>query len=114
MSLKLLQPMVHVPEGHRLRCFCDRFEGDDPLQLAIHALGCTSISEMRTHRHNDMRDLLARSLRTLRAGAQINTEVVLPRDRKGVVEGKRVSVRVDLGGRRDIKKQTTIRIQQNL
>src|SRR3546814_305425 len=79
MSLKLLQPMVHVPEGHRLRCFCDRFEGDDPPQLAIHALECTSISEMRTHRHNDMRDLLSRSLRTLRAGAQINTEVVLPR-----------------------------------
>src|SRR3546814_19464546 len=28
-----------------------------------------------------------------------------PRDRKSVVEGKSVSVRVDLGGRRDIKKQ---------
>src|SRR3546814_16479642 len=28
-----------------------------------------------------------------------------PRDRKSVVEGKRVSVRVDLGGRRSIKKK---------
>src|SRR3546814_17557700 len=30
------------------------------------------------------------------------------RDRKSVVEGKSVSVRVDLGGRRIIKKKTTI------
>src|SRR3546814_13663025 len=31
-----------------------------------------------------------------------------PQDRKGVVEGKSVSVRVDLGGRRIIKKKTKI------
>src|SRR3546814_13278969 len=30
-----------------------------------------------------------------------------PADRKSVVQGKRVSVRVDLGGRRNIKKKTT-------
>src|SRR3546814_14808191 len=35
----------------------------------------------------------------LRAGAQ---------DRKSVVEGKSVSVRVDLGGRRSIKKKTKV------
>src|SRR3546814_15396199 len=32
---------------------------------------------------------------------------VHPLDRKSVVEGKSVSVRVDLGGRRSIKKKTT-------
>src|SRR3546814_12450829 len=32
--------------------------------------------------------------------------VALRRDRKSVVQGKRVSVRVDLGGRRIIKKKT--------
>src|SRR3546814_12483921 len=31
-------------------------------------------------------------------------------DRKSVVEGKRVSVRVDIGGRRIIKKKTSLRI----
>src|SRR3546814_11557369 len=34
----------------------------------------------------------------------------LPADRKSVVEGKSVSVRVDLGGRRSIKKKNKITI----
>src|SRR3546814_13345327 len=34
-----------------------------------------------------------------------------PHDRKSVVEGKRVSVRVDLGGRRIITKKTTNQTQ---
>src|SRR3546814_12682696 len=33
----------------------------------------------------------------------------LPPDRKSVVEGKSVSVRVDLGGRRSIKKKKTLK-----
>src|SRR3546814_11467821 len=37
--------------------------------------------------------------------ARLNARRVA-RDRKSVVSGKRVSVRVDLGGRRSIKKQT--------
>src|SRR3546814_19935455 len=35
-----------------------------------------------------------------------------PRDRKSVVSGKSVSVRVDLGGRRIIKKKTKTKIKQ--
>src|SRR3546814_16876336 len=35
------------------------------------------------------------------------------RDRKSVVSGKRVSVRVDLGGRRSIKKKKTINTQKH-
>jgi hypothetical protein len=34
---------------------------------------------MRTARHNEMRDVLATYLRSLRSGAQVNTEVVLAR-----------------------------------
>src|SRR3546814_19243063 len=33
-------------------------------------------------------------------------------DRKSVVEGKSVSVRVDIGGRRIIKKKTTVKIER--
>src|SRR3546814_11100884 len=36
-----------------------------------------------------------------------NARLVFAKDRKGVVEGKSVSVRVDLGGRRLLKKQNT-------
>lgn len=79
LCLKLLQPVVAVPEGGRLRCFCDRFDDADPLALAVHAVGCTSLSEMRSARHNDMRDAIAGFLRSLRSGAQVNTEVVLAR-----------------------------------
>src|SRR3546814_13114131 len=38
--------------------------------------------------------------------------LALDQDRKSVVEGKRVSVRVDLGGRRIIKKKKTIQKEQ--
>src|SRR3546814_12526661 len=41
---------------------------------------------------------------TGKMGAQYQTEAFDGSDRKSVVEGKRVSVRVDLGGRRIIKK----------
>src|SRR3546814_17282217 len=40
--------------------------------------------------------------------ADIDTPATHPSDRKSVVEGKRVSVRVDLGGRRLINKKKTI------
>src|SRR3546814_11442759 len=41
-------------------------------------------------------------------GVDLHIEAAL-QDRKSVVEGKSVSVRVDLGGRRIIKKKTTAR-----
>src|SRR3546814_15579648 len=43
------------------------------------------------------------------APASINALVASPVDRKSVVEGKSVSVRVDIGGRRSIKKKKKYR-----
>src|SRR3546814_17204912 len=40
-----------------------------------------------------------------RAAVETQHHMIAGRDRKSVVEGKRVSVRVDLGGRRIIKKK---------
>src|SRR3546814_18043387 len=51
------------------------------------------------------------ALRALLKGAMAAYDPLL--DRKGVVSGKSVSVRVDLGGRRIIKKKT-IRSQQTV
>src|SRR3546814_18370865 len=39
------------------------------------------------------------------------TAARMVRDRKGVGEGKRGAVRVDLGGRRIIKKKTTLKVE---
>src|SRR3546814_17752408 len=46
-------------------------------------------------------------LSLLRQAADLELQSKPVQDRKSVVEGKRVSVRVDLGGRRIIKKQKT-------
>src|SRR3546814_20344180 len=45
-------------------------------------------------------------MRDVRARPAAAVERIDPRDRKSVVEGKSVSVRVDLGGRRTINKKT--------
>src|SRR3546814_12433177 len=47
------------------------------------------------------------------AGAEIAGDKVLKKDRKSGVEGKSVSVRVDLGCRRNIKKNKKITSSQN-
>src|SRR3546814_16965117 len=48
-----------------------------------------------------------------RAEGVIRRDQQIPRDRKSVVSGKSVSVRVDLGGRRIIKKKKTQQHKQN-
>src|SRR3546814_3535169 len=42
-------------------------------------------------------------------GREIRLLAVAPEDRKSVLSGKRVSVRVELGGRRIIKKKTEVK-----
>src|SRR3546814_20841379 len=48
-----------------------------------------------------------RRLKNLLAESMLDNAALKDLDRKSVVEGKSVSVRVDLGGRRIIKKKTT-------
>src|SRR3546814_11303159 len=47
-----------------------------------------------------------------RAGAAVRGKRIATRERKSVGWGKSVSVRVDLGGRRNIKKKNTIHTRQ--
>src|SRR3546814_17188403 len=55
-------------------------------------------------------DVRAGHQSTDRSAARADRDVArMPADRKSVVLGKRVSVRVDLGGRRIIKKKKTIK-----
>src|SRR3546814_19271833 len=53
-----------------------------------------------------MHIVVGEQLSALRRG-RAHDQVCVQRDRKSVVQGKSVSVRVDLGGRRSIKKKKT-------
>src|SRR3546814_11452152 len=55
------------------------------------------------------RQLRVRTDRNAIFAVRIGGELRRPGDRKSVVEGKSVSVRVDLGGRRIIKKKTQLK-----
>src|SRR3546814_17965914 len=68
-------------------------------KAATRMVGATATTENNATRRPCSRDPALPFLRSLHRLAR--------RDRKSVVEGKRVSVRVDPGGRRRIQKKTT-------
>src|SRR3546814_13084790 len=71
--------------------------GDLAIQLA------QGIAMFRRPARNELDDILELALQLLNLA--LDALALLLRDRKSVVLGKRVSVRVDLGGRRIIKKK---------
>lgn len=79
LQLKLMQPAVLVRSDQAMRCICDDFDGTTPLEVMVHALGCPKLSELRTARHNALRDRLAKLLTGMRHGAHVDTEVDLAR-----------------------------------
>src|SRR3546814_19333886 len=78
-------------------------------------------SDLRPLSDDELDDLLSelqKRQKRARAESQFGTadEAVIAADRKSVVEGKSVSVRVDLGGRRILKKkkkQVTVQSKYN-
>src|SRR3546814_13733554 len=88
------------PGGHRRR-------GRPPRRPPPGGQGQRGVQ--RPQRHGSLRPRRAARLadRGRDAGAAARRRRPLTGDRKSVVEGKRVSVRVELGGRRIIKNKTT-------
>src|SRR3546814_20784192 len=82
------------------------FAGDGDEPGLVH-FACARRDGYVVHREEHFGDIGRGPIRLkcLRVGLQMMSEALA--DRKSVVEGKSVSVRVDLGGRRIIKKKKT-------
>ena len=79
LQLRLLQPAVDLQPGEHLHCPCGHCSSANALEVTVHTLGCATWNQMRQHRHNDIRDNLAKMLKSTRIGAHVRTEVDLPR-----------------------------------
>src|SRR3546814_20951621 len=64
-------------------------------------------------RQSDLSPEEVEAARDLKAGSQAIDSKLKRSDRKSVVEGKSVSVRVDLGGRRIIKQKNKTRVVED-
>src|SRR3546814_13197419 len=85
-----------VPVGAFLRCSGGQRRGPPRLLVANHGVEhAQQVTHAGGHGH----------LAGFAVGLEARIERLEGRDRKSVVKGKRVSVRVDLGGRRIIKKK---------
>src|SRR3546814_19002600 len=70
----------------------------------------TVIGEHSRGNDLEVNPMKAKQLTNMRAsGTDEAVRLTPPRDRKSVVSGKSVSVRVDIGGRRYLKKKTNIK-----
>lgn len=96
LQLRLLVPASSAPVG--FQCLCGH-ETQDTVGLAIHALTCPVFSELRTKRHDELRSLLATSIRRASPSSVVELEPVLLRPSADNRQGthQRADIRVTTG-----------------
>jgi len=93
LRFKLGEPFLPPPQdGQRLECTCGH-ASTDVLTFGVHCIGCPRFGQLRSARHNAVRDRVFAALRALKDGAIVEQESAVAAD-----TARRSDVRYRCGG----------------